>query len=44
MSIEIFDEQDRLVLFNQQLSRMYPHMNYAEHLGKGFADILRYSV
>ncbi|MBT9511705.1 MAG: PAS-domain containing protein [Acidovorax sp.] len=44
VSIEIFDEQDRLVLFNQQLSRMYPHMNYAEHLGKGFADILRYSV
>ena len=23
---------------------MYPHMNYAEHLGKSFADILRYSV
>ncbi|MCO5354265.1 sensor domain-containing diguanylate cyclase [Acidovorax kalamii] len=44
VSIEIFDEQDRLVLFNQQLSRMYPHMNYAEHLGKSFADILRYSV
>ncbi|MFN4121101.1 PAS-domain containing protein [Acidovorax sp.] len=44
VSIEIFDEQDRLVLYNQQLSRMYPHMNYAEHLGKTFADILRYSV
>lgn len=44
VSIEIFDEQDRLVLYNQQLSRMYPHMNYAEHLGKGFADILRYSL
>ncbi|PJI96720.1 diguanylate cyclase (GGDEF)-like protein [Acidovorax sp. 69] len=44
VSIEIFDDQDRLVLYNQQLSRMYPHMNYAEHLGKGFADILRYSV
>ncbi|MBD9392040.1 GGDEF domain-containing protein [Acidovorax sp. ACV01] len=44
VSIEIFDEQDRLVLYNQQLSRMYPHMNYAEHLGKSFADILRHSV
>jgi len=44
VSIEIFDEQDRLVLYNQQLSRMYPHMNYADHLGKSFADILRHSV
>ncbi len=44
VSIEIFDEQDRLVLYNQQLSRMYPHMNYAEYLGKNFAQILRYSV
>lgn len=44
VGIEIFDEQDRLVLYNQQLSRMYPHMNYAEHLGKGFADILRHAV
>ena len=44
VSIEIFDEQDRLVLYNQQLSRMYPHMEYAEHLGKHFADILRHSV
>ena len=44
VSIEIFDEQDRLVLYNQQLSRMYPHMNYAEHLGTRFADILRHSV
>lgn len=44
VSIEIFDEQDRLVLYNQQLSRMYPHMNYAEHLGSSFADILRHSV
>jgi len=44
VGIEIFDEQDRLVLYNQQLSRMYPYMDYAEHLGKGFADILRYSV
>ncbi|MFY3385601.1 PAS-domain containing protein [Paracidovorax sp. MALMAid1276] len=44
VSIEIFDHQDRLVLYNQQLSRMYPHMNYAEHLGKSFAEILRYSV
>lgn len=44
VSIEIFDEQDRLVLYNQQLSRMYPQMNYAEHLGRSFADILRHSV
>lgn len=44
VSIEIFDEQDRLVLFNQQLSRMYPHMNYAEHVGRSFADILRKTV
>ena len=44
VSIEIFDDQDRLVLYNQQLSRMYPHMNYAEHLGQRFVDILRYSV
>ncbi|WP_342721573.1 PAS-domain containing protein [Acidovorax sp. FHTAMBA] len=44
VSIEIFDDQDRLVLYNQQLSRMYPHMNYAEHLGRQFVDILRYSV
>lgn len=44
VSIEIFDEQDRLVLYNQQLSRMYPHMDYAQHLGSHFADILRHSV
>ena len=44
VSIEIFDDQDRLVLYNQQLSRMYPHMDYAQHLGSGFADILRHSV
>ncbi|WP_298209772.1 GGDEF domain-containing protein [Acidovorax sp.] len=44
VSIEIFDEQDRLVLYNQQLSRMYPHLDYSEHLGKTFAELLRYSV
>jgi diguanylate cyclase (GGDEF)-like protein len=44
VSIEIFDEQDRLVLYNQQLSRMYPHLDYAEHLGSQFVDILRHSV
>lgn len=44
VSVEIFDEHDRLVLYNQQLSRMYPHMDYAQHLGRSFADILRYSV
>lgn len=44
VSIEIFDEQDRLVLYNQQLTRMYPHMDYKEHLGTHFADILRHSV
>ena len=44
VGIEIFDEQDRLVLYNQQLSRMYPHMNYAELQGRRFADILRHSV
>ena len=27
VGIEIFDEQDRLVLYNQQLSRMYPHID-----------------
>ncbi|MFT4242978.1 MAG: diguanylate cyclase [Acidovorax sp.] len=44
MSIEIYDAQDRLVLYNQQLSRMYPHVNYAEHLGHSFESILRHSV
>lgn len=44
VSIEIFNEQDQLVLYNQQLSRMYPHINYAAHLGSSFADILRDSV
>lgn len=44
VGIEIFDEQDRLVLYNQQLSRMYPHMDYPQHLGRSFADILRHSV
>jgi diguanylate cyclase (GGDEF)-like protein len=44
VGIEIFDEQDRLVLYNQQLSRMYPAMNYAELRGQRFVDILRSSV
>lgn len=44
VSIEIYDEQDRLVLYNQQLSRMYPHLNYAEQLGRRFADIVRHSA
>lgn len=44
VGIEIFDEQDRLVLYNQQLSRMYPHLDYAQHLGSRFADILRHTV
>ena len=44
VGIEIFDERDRLVLYNQHLARMYPHVNYPEHLGKTFADILRHSV
>ena len=41
VSIEIFDERDRLVLFNQQLSRMHPQLNYAAHLGSRYEDILR---
>jgi diguanylate cyclase (GGDEF)-like protein len=44
VGIEIYDEQDRLVLYNQQLSRMYPHMDYARHVGGSFADILRHLV
>ena len=44
VGIEIFDEQDRLVLYNQQLARMYPALNYTALRGQRFVDILRSSV
>ena len=44
VGIEIFDEQDRLVLYNQQLARMYPGLDYAPLVGKPFAQMLRQAI
>ena len=42
--VEIYDTQDRLVVFNQHLARMYPHI--AEHMsiGHSFESLLRRSI
>jgi diguanylate cyclase (GGDEF)-like protein len=44
VGIEIFDEQDRLVMYNEALTRMYPYMDYPAVLGKTFEDLLWLSV
>lgn len=44
VSIEIFDDQDRLVLYNQQLTRMYPYIPFAQQVGRPFSELLRLSL
>ncbi|HSV53768.1 MAG TPA: PAS-domain containing protein [Burkholderiaceae bacterium] len=44
VGIEIFDQQDCLLIYNQALADMYPYMNYAVSIGKTFETLLRTSV
>lgn len=44
VGIEIFDQQDRLVMYNQAMTEMYPHMNYPAVLGKTFEELVRMSM
>ena len=39
--LDIYDEQDRLVLCNDQMARLRPHLPVAESLGKTYEELLR---
>ena len=43
-SVEIFDAQDRLVAYNQQLLEIYPHMRGAFKRGATFESLVRSSL
>ncbi|MEJ6007011.1 diguanylate cyclase [Paucibacter sp. AS339] len=43
-SVEIFDADDRLVAFNQQLVQLYPHMQADLQMGVRFEDLVRKSI
>jgi hypothetical protein len=38
-ALEIFDEQDRLVIYNRALQHMFPHIDYPNSVGRAFADM-----
>lgn len=42
--IEVYDEQDRLVLFNRRLAAMYPHVAEQMSLGQTFEVLVRRSI
>ena len=41
IGLEIFDEEDRLVMYNRALEGMYPYMDYPSTLGQTFEQMLR---
>jgi diguanylate cyclase (GGDEF)-like protein len=43
-AVEIYDRDDRLVLFNQRLVRLYPHMAGRDLIGETFGALLRKAV
>ncbi len=43
-SVEIFDEDDRLVAFNRHLVEIYPHMEAEFKRGARFEDLVRRSI
>jgi len=43
-SVEIYDEDDRLVAFNQRLVEIFPHMLREFQRGAGFEDMVRVSL
>lgn len=43
-ALEIFDEQDRLVVYNRALQTMFPHMDYPQSVGRSFADMAAESL
>ena len=42
--VEIYDEQDRLIIFNQRLARMYPHLAEQMSVGHTFEALIRRSI
>lgn len=44
VGIEIYDEAQRLVIFNQKLAEFYPKMDYAGNIGTPFETLLREAV
>ena len=42
--VEVYDEQDRLVLFNEELARMYPHVAHGMRHGRSFESLVRESL
>ncbi len=43
-AVEIYDRSDRLVLFNQRMLQLYPHMHGMTLLGETFEALLRSAV
>src|SRR5450830_1268039 len=43
-ALEIFDEQDRLVIYNRALQNMFPHIDYPRSVGRPFADMAAESL
>ncbi len=41
VGVEIYDEAQRLVIFNQKLAEFYPKMDYAGNIGTPFETMLR---
>ena len=42
--LEIYDEQDRLIVYNEHLGQMAPHIPVHEALGKTYEQLLRISL
>lgn len=43
-ALEIFDDNDCLVVYNRALQRMFPHIDYPVSLGRKFADMAEESL
>ncbi|MDD0815630.1 diguanylate cyclase [Curvibacter sp. HBC28] len=44
VALEIFDEQDQLVIYNRALQRMFSHIDYPASVGRRFADMAAESL
>ena len=42
--LEIFDAHDRLIVYNEQLARLMPHLPVRDALGKTYEELLRMSL
>lgn len=44
VGLEIYDEQDRLVMYNKRINLMHPHLHCPDDIGKTFVPLVRTNI